>query len=399
MKHLENPFSNWRLEQLTDGGASGMASVMSYFDTPSDSPDGRHVVFCRFDPRRPVSHRTLPGFSKIRIPKHGKEPAMEVCVLDTTDGGIEVVAGISVIEAHDVFGLQWLHSGEGVVFADWDFDTESALIRSVNWKTGRVAKYHFPGFGMRKHCMLHPERNMVVLGIVPTASSSEAMRDQAGVCLLDLDSGEKRMLVTIGRIIKETPALHGVDPATLMLMHPKWSPDGRRLLFVIRDVDSEAKCKILFSICSDGTQLRASSTHPAHMMWHPDSNHILTNCRNQDGDPILALVNVETDECSVVAHPHPGSGGGSHPSYAPDARRIALERFTTLSGNGICRLCELRILDTQDDTTTTIASFPVINYCHSGTHVHPGWLRDGKGLLYNSDQTGQPEIYRLSAPD
>ncbi len=396
MHDLENPVSNWRLEQLTDGSRSGMASVMSYFDTPADSPDGTRIAFCRYNPRQPVVERTLPGFKTVRRPTNSGDTAMEVCWLDSSSGEITTAAEISLVETHDVFGLQWLPSGEALVFADWDAASESAVIRAVSMATGKCSEYPLRGLGVRKNFMVHPHRNIAVLGVLPTGNSAAALRDQAGVCMLDLDTGQSRMVMTMGCIVDTTPALQGVDPATLMLMHPKWSPDGQRVLFVIRDVESEKTCKILFSMRSDGTELRASSTHPAHMMWHPDSNHILTNCRNKGGEAILALVDVETDQCAVIAHPHPGSGGGSHPSYSPDGRMIALERFTTLSGDGACRLCELRILDTADGSITAIAQFPVINYRHSGIHVHPGWQRDGQAILYNSDQTGQPEIYRIA---
>ncbi len=399
MQTIENPISAWQLTQLTDGSKSGMGSVLSYFDLCPVSPDGTLLAFCSYplgaDWTAPRKEKWVGGMH--RWPAGAdSEARAHVCAMNLTSGEQQTLALLPVAESHNVFGLQWLPGTRTLAFMVPDFDNKSTTLHTVSVDTGvgESQQFGIKGAVMCPGFMIHPQRNLALVSVsTPFAEDKE---DTTGVWTVDLDSGETRQLISLAAVIRATPELqlHSIDH--LMLTHPKWSPDGQRLLFVVKNRGKPIHTKILFTLHADGSGLRHYAGKPAHMMWHPDSRSILNNGRDANKKPVLVTIHCDSGEETIIASPHPGSGGGSHPSYSPDVSQIVLEHFSPLSGTDGSLLCDLKLINPTNGKSDPLARFPLIRHAHDNIHVHPQWGPDSQTLYYNSDQTGRPEIYRLA---
>jgi len=372
-RQIENPGSDREIWQLTDGSESRRSSVRSYFDFCPWSPDQRKIAF--------LSHNE-------------DRAGMEVCWLDLESGTVHSVAGPTRFDSHDALHLQWSPDGSALAFADGD--RGEIRFQTVDINTGASARFE----GVLES--LHPISGHALAFPATVRNPSVPPRENNDIWTVETGTGSKSVLVSFHDIIAVHPERQRIEDFQLFAMHGKWSPDGGRILFVLTDfglnnpgTTKRSFLKTLYSMHADCTRLRAHTTHPSHMTWHPDGRRILTNCRDEAGGKILALLDVETDEVEVIASPHPGAGGGSHPSFSPDGKFILLEKFTHLSGKAGIILCELLLLDLSSQRTEQLAIFPVFNYSHTGIHVHPSWSPDGKSVLYHSDQTGCTELYEI----
>jgi hypothetical protein len=106
------------------------------------------------------------------------------------------------------------------------------------------------------------------------AGTADPRRDAAapessGVYLLDLDSGERKMLVNCAQAAGWR---WGVTKGLRhYLNHVQWSPDGRRLLFLSRTERMET---CMFTVAADGSEPRPVAEDASHYVWR-DAEHIL----------------------------------------------------------------------------------------------------------------------------
>ncbi len=386
---LNNPCDGWKLQQLTDGAATGLASVHSYFDQCAWSPDGKKVAFCRYWPNvESLALDGIEGMGRLRRPLREGEPGMEVCWMDVASGEINVVATHSLIDTHNVVALQWLPSGNALAFLDYDESEQRGLTRIVDIDSAAERVLEGP------LTVVHPRSNLAI--VIKNTAWGESAANPAGLWILDLDSGAMLLVVTFETVLNALQGTPSVAANALGMTHAKWSPDGRRVLFVVRDAGKPVRVKALFTVNADGSNLRHQPIRPEHMMWHPDGQRIMSSTKAQGGRAVLSLLDVDSGSVATIADPHPGSGGASHPSYHPDGKRIVLEKFSPLSTRDTTQLCELLLFNSESGEVDRLAVFPVIHYGHHGIHVHPGWSRDGDAIIYNSDQTGQSELYMIS---
>jgi len=372
-KLIENPNFHREIWQLTDGSETRRSSVRSYFDFCPWSPDQKKITFLSHDESR---------------------SSMEVCWMELETGAVHPVGGSERFDSHGALYLQWSSDESTLVFGDGDRGEMS--FQTVGIVTG--ASLSFDGALQS----VHPKCGAVLAFPVTPRNPSIPPRANDHIWTVDPGTGSTSVLGSLDDIIGVHPDRKRFEEFQLFVMHGKWSPDGGRILFVLTDfglnnpgTTKKSFLKTLYSMNADGTGLRAHTAHPSHMSWHPDGRRILSNCRdeNKAGAFLLALVDVETDDVEVICSPHPGSGGGSHPSFSPDGKFILFEKFTLLSGKAGILLCELLLLDVSNNQTERLAIFPLVNYSHSGIHVHPSWSPDGQSVLYHSDQTGCTELY------
>jgi Tol biopolymer transport system component len=120
-----------------------------------------------------------------------------------------------------------------------------------------------------------------------------------GIAVLDLATGRESLL------------------ATPLSVSPKWSPDGRRILFW----SDRSGSKELWTMNADGseaTQLsKGGGYHEAD--WSPDGSRIVARRGTGDGGDLWTL----SADGTGAALLHAGEGMDSDPRWSPDGRRIA----------------------------------------------------------------------------
>jgi len=129
-------------------------------------------------------------------------------------------------------------------------DGKSALVTDV----GRVGEMR-PGYGY--------------VGI-PDPNRDVMAPEDSGLWLMDLDTGETRLLISIAQVAKIP--YRGQSPDDKHYFnHIQWSPDGKRFLFLNRGRGVSTR---MFTAAADGSDLRLVNLNSSHYTWR-DSSTIL----------------------------------------------------------------------------------------------------------------------------
>ena len=364
------------IRQLT---RSDDASFHSYYDLCPWNARGDKLVFCAVSRERSGS---------------------DVYWMESATGTLHFVAHSSRGNPHTGVHQQWI--GEGDVIAYEDQDERGPYVQLVDLETGE--KGRLPGLAR----MVSPDGKWVASHTNSRDAEAITRREEAGVfvapmpALGEADGTAPRLIASTAAALALNPRRDEIDRCHIYTKHAKFSPDGRRLMFVftneiLYDVKlGEPRVKDIYAVNADGSDLRFVShfTWGNHPSWHPNGRQILFNGRyGENGsmersDPMrFMLVDVERGELSeateVVA-------GGGHPPYSPDGTKIAAEYVER--GTGVARVvCVYPAVRHVEE----LVRFTVSDHSHDGTHIHPTWSRDGSEVLLNVDESGHSELWAV----
>jgi len=171
-------------------------------------------------------------------------------------------------------------------------------------------------------------------------------------------------------------------PATGVIFSPKWSPDGRFILFSAWQVDRQINdYKKIYMVPADGGApllLVSGSFEPADPSWSPDGKSIAYGGAAGVGDASeIRILDIDTRQSRAL----PGSKGMFGPRWSPDGRYIGAE-------SGDSRKVLLYSFDSNHWTELP----PPTNSSEMGW---PAWSHDSRYLYAMSDTH---KIYRYHVP-
>ena len=136
---------------------------------------------------------------------------------------------------------------------------------------------------------------------------------------------------------------------------------------------------------ADGHNPRDILSSPTEIMspaWSPDGTK-LAYARFEKDHFVLYVQNVATSTREIVAS---SLGHNGAPAWSPDGTRLALvmqhKRNPGDAGN-----FDIYILDLRSKVSTRFTE-------HWAVETHPAWSRDGAYMVFTSDRSGRPQIYR-----
>jgi Tol biopolymer transport system component/DNA-binding winged helix-turn-helix (wHTH) protein len=166
----------------------------------------------------------------------------------------------------------------------------------------------------------------------------------------------------------------------LRVTNPQWSPDGKRVLFVLRRSGEMPK---LYTISSDGgnPEILVSESHAQTSAgWSPDGEFIFYGRDPYDEQQDIALYRFEVKSGRVERIP--GSDGLFAPLCSPDGHWLITQ--TTASDH------VLVLFDLKTGQRTNLSQ-------RKGDY--PFWSPDSQYVYFNTLMAGPPGIFRLHVPD
>ncbi len=168
--------------------------------------------------------------------------------------------------------------------------------------------------------------------------------------------------------------------ASLWASHPRWSPDGTRLVF--SGVSSGEFGLYVLDVSRSGSgrpeRISAPPAIGLEPNWSPDGNSVLFGA-GAPPDSALYVMNWKTRKSEVL----PGSEGLSRPSWSPDPRYIAATNW---------RGTEIRLFDFHARRWTPLAGGVAMG--------PPFWSHDGRYVYYQDAfaEAEQP-VFRVRIAD
>ncbi|MCC5829210.1 MAG: hypothetical protein JJU36_07155 [Phycisphaeraceae bacterium] len=391
-------------------------SLHRFFDTPAISPDGRLLAVCR-----------LPFEDRLNEPGE----IAHVVVIDLDEGGERIVAETRGWEFQMGCNLNW--AGDRVlVFNDVDtaawrpvvvrLDLESD--QSQRWPGG-VYQVSPDGRWAAAASMEKMRRTQPGYGVlVPDDRSRQNVGavDDDGLFITDLQTGERRLLLSLRDAIRVIPELNTLSESELEKweiygFHSKWSPRGDRLIFTIRRYPNTGHNRFnafarrkegvtvrfdVLTLRPDGSELHNAVPADAwergghHINFFPDGEHLSANIR-LPGDEEVSLIQVRCDGADLGRITHKTIGSG-HPTIHPDGRHILTDTYTMERMAYPDGTVPLRWIDRRADTEREVLRIgarvdpqpdPVMR-----VDPHPAWDRSWRWVVFNGvDQANTRRVY------
>jgi len=385
-------------------------AIHRFFDTSPISPSGRYLAVTRLG-----SECDYPG----------PGDTAQVCVIDLHTGEDRVVAETAGWEPQLGANVNWGASDRELIFQDVDTDTWTPRIVVIDPESG--ARQHIPAAGVyhvspdgKLACGTDPaamRRTQSGYGVVVPdehVPRKAGLRDDDGLWLTDLNTGQRTLIVSIRQAIEDCePAFEIDDPGRyeIYMFHSKFSPTGDRLLFTIRfypddgrsDFHRMAQGDLRFTVLTcklDGSDIRnavptSKWKHGGHHInWCPDGQHLSMNLRLEPrGKLQLMRCGYDGSDWGHLTESVMGSG---HPTVHPDGRHLLTDAYQHESLAADDGTVPLRWIDLRAGTercALRIDTRQPVRDSVFRVDPHPAWDRSWRYVTFNGFVRGTRRVF------
>ncbi len=306
----------------------------------------------------------------------------------------------------------WLkHRPDAFIYNDFDVETQRIVTRVYELGKGAAGLYERPIYtmssdgrwGVSLNFSRIPRRGYSYAdATLATALHPDLDRD--GIFLVDMHSGQSRLIVSYRQMVALHPVPYGLDEAYWWLNHAIFNCDSSKLLFLFRqcrDAKHPTPWKThMYTVDLDGGNLACPlpdfywNGTISHQIWGRTPHEVLidANWRGQGSDYVVFDERTLPLRAELVS---PGLGPMGHLIFSPDGKWMLADTYPqdgvqTLAlvnvATGECRL----IGRFRHDQPT---HYPVDVRCD----LHPRWSEDGKLITVDTIHDGQRKIYLLDA--
>ena len=320
----------------------------SYYDSPAFSPDGKYIVFSSAEPGQ----------------RHG-----DIYLANSDGTDIRRLAGSASFNMH-TGALPWWHpDGKHVLYNAIIRGKSHIGIISID---GQEMRFQ-PGRRLRS---LSPDGSKIIYNM-----SEE-------IFIIDLQTNEEHKIADINDMLALSPHQAEIARQRPHFQNPKWRPDGQELMIGVSNEGRGRRTTVkeLYLLKPDGSNIRRLCDYRHHHSWTPDGKRILFNGTDDQGEQQLYLIDAAGGMPQRVLE---GFDGGGHPIMSPNGRWIVTDVFRGKFKDSLV------LIDMQSRKFRKLVNVPTVHgrSHQTGTHPHPSWSPDSKWVIYDSDQTGNCQVY------
>jgi Tol biopolymer transport system component/DNA-binding winged helix-turn-helix (wHTH) protein len=168
------------------------------------------------------------------------------------------------------------------------------------------------------------------------------------------------------------------DPSRVEAALPRWSPDGNKIVFMARTLNTGWRAYLVAANGQGLQELTPGAAAGFDPGWSPDGKSIVLAVNDLGAiSNQINILDLETRKLS----PLPGGEKFFSPRYSPDGRYIAA--ITTDSQ-------ALMLFDRTSQQWTELVRMSI---------GYPSWSHDGQYLYFDADLTEDPAFYRVRISD
>lgn len=297
--------------------------------------------------------------------------------------------------------LQWYPANDELIIFNKMLDNNKFGSVILNFKTQEVVKiFDTPIYDISKNgdfaltlnfSRLHRLRPGYGYVGMEDNTFGKLAPDNDGVWLVDLNTGNRELLLNIRDIVNLSP-LESMDGAEHYINHIKFNPNSNRFMFFHLWVKNKKRYGRLMTsdLKAKNVCILANEGHVSHYAWKSDTELLVYSTHSKTGTGYHLYKDL-TNEISVV-----GKGtltGDGHPSYSPEERIILTDTLPDKYGER-----NLLLYNYTNYKLSKIGSFysPLKFSGEVRCDLHPRWDRIGDYICLDSAHEGGRAMYLIN---
>lgn len=359
---------------------------VGYYGIPPWSPDGTRLFCLQTDfADREVTEHDRATLGLIDVASKAFTPLTEVAAWNFQQGCL----------AH------WLDDGRLIYNDRFEGDVHATIL---DIGTGEKKRLPLPlaavsQDGRRMASISYARLNITRPGYgypgLTAESTDHPHPDNDGLYVVDLETGESNLIVSLGQVFRDQPPPEGRKDDMIWFNHVLFNPAGDRLFFLARFKSPVGPLiSASYTVATDGSDLRCVvpyAWNSSHFDWRGNDMLMVTS-RFQGEGPWRHLLFTDGAQDHRVMLPDLLDGDG-HGHFSKDGRWMVSDSYP----RGANRMQALYLVDVERDTGYEAAKFHQPRE-YSGPwrcDLHPRWSRDGKQVCIDSTHEGTRQVYVL----
>lgn len=337
-----------------------------------------------------------------RRPKAGDSAA--VGLVNRQTHVFEQYAETSAFNLQQGSMMHWIDAGFGEEFTFNDWEYGELVSRAINPKTretrtiqgavAAVSPTQPVAIGLNFARMAHCRAVVGYANHIDPDSLHNTPEDD-GLFLLDLKTGESRLVLSIAEVIRASQC-GKVQGRRAWFNHVLFNADGSRILFFCR-VKRDGLFTSLWTVNPDGSDLKCQIPFRrwiSHFAWR-DSQHILISCNLMGDGGFLEFTDGKQDFRTFGEGILPRDG---HACFSPDGRWLICDYRR---GKGSDRMAGLMLYNVNDGRKISLGEFRSDKQFSGDIRcdLHPRWSPDGKAISFDSIHENSRQIYLVDVSD
>jgi hypothetical protein len=298
--------------------------------------------------------------------------------------------------------MHWIDAGLGeeFTFNDWEGDRlvtrvvnpQSRTRRTLNGALAAASPCDPVGIGLNFARMSACRPVVGYANEIYTTENLTPIPEDDGLFTIDLKTGRSELLISIADVHKLSP--HHQQPH--WFNHVVFNPEGTRLLFFCRVIQQGQFFHSVWTVNTDGTDLRCLIEYgqiASHYAWS-NAETIMISCDVLGAMQFVSL-NIKSREIKPMAIE--GFPADGHNAFSPDNLFIICDTYP----EGPNRECRLLLHDRTTQQTSHLGSFAHAANIKGNWRcdLHPRWSPDGRTITFDSVHEGTRQIYAVDVSE